>query len=120
MPAQPSSRNACSGCLVYLSIDGPAQVTQGGAHVGPGGGKKRGRVGQLALPFPEAAQLRRFWQRRYYDFNVHSEKKLREKLDYMHMNPVREKLAQHPRDWPWSSWTFYERGEGLLAMDEWK
>jgi hypothetical protein len=51
---------------------------------------------------------------------VYTEKKLREKLDYIHINPVREKLVQHPRDWPWSSWTFYERGEGLLAMDRWK
>ena len=83
-------------------------------------GRKRGCTGQLALHFPEEAELRRFWQRRYYDFNVYTEKKLREKLDYMHMNPVREKLVQHPRGWPWSSWTFYERGEGLLAMDKWK
>jgi putative transposase len=72
------------------------------------------------LPRESAGELRRFWQRRYYDFNVYSEKKLREKLDYMHMNPVREKLVGHPRDWPWSSWTFYERGEGLLAMDAWE
>jgi len=64
-------------------------------------------------------RLRRFWQRRYYDFNVYSEEKLREELDYMHMNPVCEKLVAHPRDWPWSSWTFYERGEELLAMDKW-
>jgi putative transposase len=81
--------------------------------------RMRGIPGQLALEFPEEAGLRRFWQRRYYDFNVYSEKKLREKLDYMHMNPVKESLVEHPRHWPWSSWTFYERGEGLLAMDEW-
>jgi hypothetical protein len=49
---------------------------------------------------------------------VYSEKKLREKLDYLHMNPVKEKLVGHPREWPWSSWTFYERGEGLLPMDK--
>jgi putative transposase len=63
-------------------------------------GKRCGSKGQLALGFPEEAGLRRFWQRRYYDFNVYSEKKLREKLDYMHMNPVREKLVRHPREWP--------------------
>ncbi|MGB7438567.1 MAG: hypothetical protein WBR26_18150 [Candidatus Acidiferrum sp.] len=62
----------------------------------------------------------RFWQWRYFDFNVYTEKKLREKLDYMHMNPARENLASHPRDWPWSSWTFYERREGLLPMDSWE
>ncbi len=82
-------------------------------------GKKRARPGQLALGFPEEADARRFWQRRYYDFNVYSEKKLREKLDYIHMNPVKERLVGHPRDWVWSSWTFYERGEGLLAVDKW-
>jgi putative transposase len=83
-------------------------------------GKRRVRAGQQPLRFPEETELRRFWQRRYYDFNVYSENKLREKLDYMHMNPVREKLVSHPRDWPWSSWTFYEQGEGLLMMDKWK
>ena len=84
--------------------------------------RERGRPprGQLALRFSEErTELRRFWQRRYYDFNVYSKEKLREKLDYMHANPVEEKLVTHPRDWPWSSWTFYERGEGPIAMDRW-
>ena len=80
-------------------------------------GKRRGVRGQLALPFAGLAEHRRFWQRRYYDFNVYSEKKLREKLDYMHENPVKRRLVSHPRDWPWSSWTFYERGSGLIPMD---
>ncbi|MGB7435780.1 MAG: transposase [Candidatus Acidiferrum sp.] len=68
----------------------------------------------------DAGALWRFWQPRYYDLNVFTEKKLREKLDCMHMNPVRENLVSDPRDWPWSSWTFYERGEGLLVMDSWE
>lgn len=84
-------------------------------------GKRRGSEGQWELRFPgDPAERRRFWQRRYYDFNVHSEKKLREKLNYMHLNPVKRRLVSHPRDWPWSSWSFYERGEGLIAMDAWK
>ncbi|HYK38366.1 hypothetical protein [Alloacidobacterium sp.] len=29
-----------------------------------------------------------FWQARYYDFNVYTEKKRIEKLRYMHRNPV--------------------------------
>jgi len=75
---------------------------------------------QLALPFTEReCGLRRFWQRRYYDFNVYSRPKLQEKLHYMHGNPVRAKLVTHPGDWPWSSWCYYYRGEGLLAMDFW-
>jgi putative transposase len=63
------------------------------------------------------AQLRRFWQRRYYDFNVYTREKFKEKLEYMHANPVVEKLVAHPRDWPWSSWSFYATGQGLLRMD---
>ncbi len=63
------------------------------------------------------AQLRQFWQRRYYDFNVYTREKVKEKLQYMHANPVAEKLAAHPRDWPWSSWSFYATGKGLLNMD---
>jgi len=62
-------------------------------------------------------ELWRFWQRRYYDFNVHTREKLKEKLEYMHANPVVEKLVAHPRDWRWSSWSFYATGEGLLRMD---
>jgi hypothetical protein len=41
-----------------------------------------------------------------------------EKLDYMHANPVKEKRVGHPRDWPWSSWSFYMKKEtGLIRMD---
>jgi len=84
-------------------------------------GKKRGTPGQLALPFPgEVGQHRRFWQRRYFDFNVYSEKKMREKLDYMHANPVKRGLVSHPQEWPWSSWSFCERGKGVIRMDKWE
>lgn len=58
-----------------------------------------------------SSQRAHFWQRRFYDFNVWTEVKLREKLDYIHGNPVRRRLVSHPGDWPWSSWGFYERGE---------
>jgi len=37
--------------------------------------------------------------------------KLREKLNYMHRNPVQRRLVRHPRDGPWSSWSHYEKGE---------
>jgi putative transposase len=81
-------------------------------------GKKRAGVRQLSLPFGEEPKgLRRFWQRRYYDFNVYSRAKLWEKLHYMHANPMEEGLVKHPREWPWSSWSFYATGEGLLKMD---
>jgi putative transposase len=74
---------------------------------------------QLQLPVPRSKpDTPAFWQRRFYDFNVWSDKKLREKLDYMHRNPVQRKLVVHPKDWPWSSWSHYEKGEiGLIRID---
>ena len=48
----------------------------------------------------------RLWQRRFYPFNVFSEKKRQEKLNYMHNNPVQRGLVSAPGDWPWSSWRF--------------
>ena len=55
----------------------------------------------------------RFWQRRYYDFNVCGHDKRIEKLKYMHRNPVCRGLVEKPEDWPWSSFRHYlthERG----------
>ena len=39
------------------------------------------------------------WQARYYDFNVYSEKKMLEKLTYMHQNPVKQGLVARAVDW---------------------
>jgi len=81
-------------------------------------GKKRRAKSQLTLPFPEQpSNPRRFWQRRYHDFNVYSRRKLREKLDYMHANPVNARLVAHPKDWPWSSWSAYVGKPALLPID---
>jgi len=79
----------------------------------------RNASAQLSLAFCcREVEARAFWQRRFYDFNVWSSGKLREKLNYMHRNPVQRKLVSHPRDWPWSSWSHYEKGErGLIEID---
>jgi putative transposase len=80
---------------------------------------KKSVPGQLLLPFSRmATDAAAFWQRRFYDFNVWSAEKLREKLEYMHANPVKRKLVSHPKDWPWSSWSHYAKGEkGLIRID---
>jgi len=79
---------------------------------------RRASAGQLPLAFSrDEGSLPRFWQPRFYDFNVWSKKKLREKLEYMHANPVTKKLVTHPKDWPWSSWSFYAKSEGILKID---
>jgi putative transposase len=83
------------------------------------GKRRRSSAGQLRLKFPEPeGELRRFWQRRFYDFNVWSREKKKEKLEYMHANPVKRKLARRPQDWPWSSYSFYASGDaGLISID---
>jgi len=52
-----------------------------------------------------------FWQARYYDFNVWSERKFVEKLRYIHRNPVERGLVERPEDWIWSSFRHYITGE---------
>lgn len=76
-------------------------------------------LSRASLPFPVSADgLPQFWQTRFYDFNVYTDKKVREKLDYMHGNPVTRKLVSRPQDWPWSSFLFYEKGEtGPIPID---
>jgi putative transposase len=82
-------------------------------------GARRSESGRLSLMFADDEDTAAaFWQRRFYDFNVWSAKKVQEKLDYMHANPVTRKLVLHPKDWAWSSWSHYARGEeGLLRID---
>jgi putative transposase len=74
---------------------------------------------QLRLPFRDAHNfLPQFWQPRFYDFNVWSQKKFVEKLQYMHLNPLKRKLVAHPSDWPWSSFSFYAgKDSGLVRID---
>jgi putative transposase len=82
------------------------------------GRKRRSPAGQIALPFEQLnEQPRAFWQARFHDFNVYSSKKEKEKLNYMHANPVKRGLVNHPADWAWSSWSFYHGKEALLVMD---
>jgi len=80
---------------------------------------ERSMDGQSLLAFAKnEAEHTAFWQRRFYDFNVWSAKTVKEKLEYMHANPVKRKLVEHAKDWPWSSWSHYAKGEvGLLRID---
>jgi len=62
--------------------------------------------------------LCRFWQIRYYDFPVWSEKKRIEKLRYIHRNPVKRELVARPEGWRWSSFVHYATGaEGVVEIE---
>ncbi|MFT4559811.1 MAG: hypothetical protein ACKVII_27000 [Planctomycetales bacterium] len=58
------------------------------------------------------------WQARYYGFNIWSRKKVEEKLDYMHMNPVRAGLVDRAVDWRWGSarWYIEQKSVGLPIL----
>ena len=76
---------------------------------------KQGVARTLALRAADS-----FWQARYYDFNVWSERKFVEKLRYIHRNPVKRGLVEQPVDWAWSSFSHYLSGEaGPLEIESW-
>jgi putative transposase len=59
-----------------------------------------------------------FWQARYYDFNVWSNRKFVEKLRYIHRNPVHRGLVERPEDWAWSSFCHYMSGAvGVVEIE---
>jgi len=60
----------------------------------------------------------RLWNRRFHPFNVYTEKKRREKRNYLHNNPAKRGWVKKPGDWRRSSWRYYFlTGASLLAMD---
>jgi putative transposase len=60
------------------------------------------------------------WQKRFYDFNVWTERKRIEKLRYMHRNPVKRGLVASPELWRWSSFRAYVSGErGPVKVNDW-
>ncbi|MEQ8771005.1 MAG: hypothetical protein RIB60_10915 [Phycisphaerales bacterium] len=61
----------------------------------------------------------RFWQRGGgYDRNVRDLGELREKIRYIHTNPVRRGLAERETDWAWSSARDYQGTPGPIKV--WK
>jgi putative transposase len=64
------------------------------------------------------AEAEQFWQKRYYDFNIRDEMQFKEKLRYIHRNPVQRGLCAHPQDWEWSSFRHYATGtEGRVEIE---
>ena len=61
---------------------------------------------------------RLLWNRRFHPFNVNTEKKRRQKRNYLHHNLVRRGLVSSPDDWPWSSRRYYYLHDlSVLRMD---
>ena len=78
------------------------------------------RVSRLERVVTSGQNLAQFWEQRFYDFNVWSREKIAEKLEYMHLNPMKRGLVSHPKEWAWSRYSFYANGGGgLIRIDPW-
>jgi putative transposase len=61
---------------------------------------------------------RPFWLARYYDFNIHTGEKVKEKLHYLHRNPVTCGLVERPEQWRWSSFQHHHTGQrGIIEIE---
>lgn len=59
-----------------------------------------------------------FWKPRFYDFNIYSVKKFKEKLDYCHKNPVTRGLVNDPSEWRFSSYrNYYLNDNSVIYID---
>jgi putative transposase len=65
---------------------------------------------------------KKVWQDSFWDMNIYSEHILRQKLNYLHRNPVRAGLVENPEDYMYSSYRNYVCGENwLIEIDqEWR
>ncbi|MBL8821903.1 MAG: hypothetical protein JNJ77_04890 [Planctomycetia bacterium] len=52
-------------------------------------------------------------------FNLWTDAKIWDKIDYCHENPIRRKLVIRPEDWEWSSYRDYRAAQsvGREAID---
>lgn len=63
----------------------------------------------------------RIWQRRFYDRVIRTESDWREKMQYLHGNPVRAGIVKVAAEYQWSSCASWESGTGAVRCDgmEW-
>jgi putative transposase len=74
---------------------------------------------QVMNYFEQADFGDRFWQSKYHAFEVFSRPKPEEKLEYMHLNPVRAGLMKRGVCWPWSSARWYLERKSMGINIEW-
>lgn len=76
---------------------------------------------KLALNPPQKRHhTHALWQKDPSVIDLTSPKFIRQKLNYVHLNPVRAGLCQHPADWKWSSYRAYlphEPGDVPIEVD---
>jgi putative transposase len=82
---------------------------------------KTSSLAKLALRKPLASgQTHAVWLKDFSAIDIWSHKFIRQKLHYIHMNPVRAGLCDHPAKWRWSSYHAYfphETGSVPIEVD---
>ena len=76
-------------------------------------------LAKLAL---ETSQKRKHahavWQKDFSSIDIWSVKFVQQKPHYVHANPVRAGLCEHPKDWQWSSYrAYYPHEPGTLPIE---
>jgi hypothetical protein len=78
-------------------------------------------LAKLALSHPQKRQhTHAIWQKDPSVIDLWSGRFIRQKLNYLHLNPVRAGLCRHPAEWKWSSYRAYlphAPGEVPIEMD---
>ena len=57
------------------------------------------------------------WQEGFHPKQITSEEMLRQKMEYIHHNPVRGGLVNNAEDWPYSSFRNYQGLEAIIEID---
>jgi putative transposase len=97
-------RGTLSTAIQALKLGFFRSLFGSGDNLNPGSCKSGETQGTRSVP-------RRFWEQRFYDFNVRTEGKRVVKLRYIHRNPVKRGLVESPELWRWSSFRWYCHGE---------
>jgi putative transposase len=58
-----------------------------------------------------------FWQRRYWEHQIHDDADFARHMDYVHYNPVKHGLVEQVRDWPYS--TFHRHVRMKMYPIDW-
>lgn len=74
---------------------------------------------RLKLTRPLASgQTHAVWLQDFSAIDIWSHKFIRQKLHYIHMNPVRAGLCDHPAKWRWSSYhAYYPHEQGSVPIE---
>jgi putative transposase len=67
------------------------------------GFSKSVRIGEPQSPVMTRRGERGIWRRRYWEHTIRDDQDFPTRVDYVHFNPVKHELVEHPAEWPRSS-----------------